>query len=105
MCVTFNLLTVIISLLPQIQFSPDDFQAIMTVIDSLSDGQTLQPETPPQTPPISDESESEKDSDSETSEGTKTPSFFNIHVMAAIGVVKLLLHSQEGRLASVGIEG
>lgn len=99
----------------QVQFSPRDFQAIMKLLDSLSDGKT-QPEPPAKedtTPEPSPEDGShdgkEKDEDKKSEEIAKEEEerdqeVSNIHVAANVGAVTLLLHSRKGDLAIVSIK-
>ena len=88
----------------------------MSVLNSLNDGvvpkesvedkESIQKQTEP-TPSETDSQTKEEEGrdESEGEKETESEVTSNVRVKAAVGVVKLLLHSSAGELASISVEG
>ena len=86
----------------------------MSVLNSLNDGvvsneadkefiqKQIEP-TPSETDSQTEKEEGRDESERETEKESEVTS--NVRVKAAVGVVKLLLHSSAGELASISVEG
>ena len=94
----------------QVQFSPRDFQAVMKLLDSMNDGKRVDESAGEEdkTSEVSPKDRDDEKKDEEVHEASaeeEQAAVSNIHVTANVAFIRLLLHSKEGQLADVKVEG
>lgn len=88
-------------------FSPEDFHAVMSLLDSMKDGSEETEKGTEEADFKQEEKQDDKKTGKKEEEGSKRGGASSeIHVSATVGVVNLLLHSSNhGKLAAIAVQG